>query len=99
MRPASSEEEYEQAHPIQVELAAGEATLRQDQVPGTLLTDFETQVIIPLGKVVRLGYKVVWENELFEMRDPSGAVVEAILGGMPYGEHGASRDPHRQVGR
>ena len=77
LRPAKSSAEFEQAVPIKVELAAGVATLRQVQSTGTLVTDFDTQLIVPLGKVVKLGYKVVWEGECFEM-DP-GAKVEVLL--------------------
>ena len=79
LRPAHSTEEYEGAIPIKVELAAGETTLRQVQGSGTLLTDFETQVIIPLGKVTRLGYKVTWEKEVFDLRDHFGPKVDVIL--------------------
>ena len=79
LRPAKSKVEFEKAVPIKVELAAGVATLRQVQTTGTLVTDFETQLIIPLGKVVRLGYKVTWEGEQFEMVDPNGMKVEVKL--------------------
>ena len=80
LRPAFTEQEYDEALPIKVELAAGgETVLRQDPATGTLLTNFETQVIIPLGKVVRMGYKVTWENDMFEMCDGSGSKVEVEL--------------------
>ena len=39
-----------------MQLAQGEAKLRQDPVTGTLLTVEPTQAIIPLGKIVNLGY-------------------------------------------
>ena len=79
LRPAKSKAEFEQAVPIQVELAAGVATLRQVQSTGTLVTDFDTQLIVPLGKVVKLGYKVMWEGESFELVDPTGVKVEVVL--------------------
>ena len=79
LRPACSKEEFEKAIPIKVELAAGVTTLRQVEATGTLLTDFDTQIIVPLGKVVRLGYKVKWENDSFELWDPSGKRVEVLL--------------------
>ena len=62
LRPAKNKAEFDRAVPIQVELAAGVATLRQVRTTGTLVTDFDTQLIVPLGKVVRLGYKVSWEG-------------------------------------
>lgn len=46
---------------------------------GALVTDFETQVIVPLGKVVRLGYRVKWEGEAFELFSPSGTKIEVLL--------------------
>lgn len=79
LRPAVSKEEFEDAVPIKVELAAGVATLRQVQTTGTLVTDFDTQLIVPLGKVVKLGYKVSWEGEEFLMLDPKGKMIEVQL--------------------
>eukprot|EP00913_Durusdinium_trenchii_P001700 g1572.t1 len=79
LRPAKSKAEFEKAVPIKVELAAGVATLRQVQTTGTLVTDFDTQLIVPLGKVVKLGYKVTWENEEFEILDPKGMKLDVIL--------------------
>ena len=79
LRPTKSKEEFEEAVPIKVELAAGVATLRQVQTTGTLVTDFDTQLIVPLGKVVKLGYKVTWEGEEFEMLDPKGRKIEVQL--------------------
>ena len=76
LRPARRKEEFEKAIPIKVELAAGVTTLRQVEATGTLLTDFDTQIIVPLGKVVRLGYKVKWENDSFELWDQR---VEVLL--------------------
>ena len=87
LRPARSRTEFDEAVPIKVELAAGVATLRQIRSTGTLVTDFDTQLIIPLGKmvkVVKLGYKVTWEGEEFEMLDAKGKKVEVLLeGGCP----------------
>ena len=79
LRPAKNKTEFEQAVPIKVELAAGVTTLRQVQTTGTLVTDFDTQLIIPLGKVVKLGYKVTWEAEEFEMLDPKGVKIPVQL--------------------
>ena len=79
LRPAKNKAEFEQAVPIKVELAAGVTTLRQVQTTGTLVTDFDTQLIVPLGKVVKLGYKVTWEGEEFEMLDPKGAKIPVQL--------------------
>ena len=79
LRPAKTKAEFEKAVPIKVELAAGVATLRQVQTTGTLVTDFDTQLIVPLGKVVKLGYRVTWEGEQFEMVDPTDAKIDVEL--------------------
>ena len=74
-----SMEEFQDAVPIQVELAAGEVTLRQDPATGTLLTDYPVQTIIPLGRIARLGYKILWQHEEFELRDPRGVEIPVEL--------------------
>ena len=79
LRPARSKKEFEAAVPIKVELAAGVTTLRQVETTGTLITDFDTQTIVPLGKVVRLGYKVKWEGDSFELWDKLGEKIEVVL--------------------
>ena len=79
LRPARNKAEFEKAMPIKVELAAGVTTLRQVEATGTLLTDFETQTIVPLGKIVRLGYKVKWEGDVFELLSPAGKEVKVLL--------------------
>ena len=79
LRPAHSKAEFDRAIPIKVELAAGVTTLRQVETSGTLLTDFDTQTIVPLGKIVRLGYKVKWEGESFELWNPANKKVEVLL--------------------
>ena len=78
LRPARSKKEFDAAIPIKVELAAGVATLRQVAATGTLITDFDTQTIVPLGKVVRLGYKVKWESDTFEMWNYLGEKIEVV---------------------
>ena len=79
LRSACSMEEFQDAVPIQVELAAGEVTLRQDPATGTLLTDYPVQTIIPLGRIARLGYKILWQHEEFELRDPRGVEIPVEL--------------------
>ena len=79
LRPARSKKEFDAAIPIKVELAAGVTTLRQVAATGTLITDFDTQTIVPVGKVVRLGYKVKWESDTFEMWNYLGEKIEVVL--------------------
>ena len=74
LRSARSMEEFQDAVPIQVELAAGEVTLRQDPATGTLLTEGYL-TIIPLGRIARLGYKILWQHEEFELRESRGVEI------------------------
>ena len=83
LRPARSKAEYDKALPIKVELAAGVTTLRQVETTGTLITDFDTQTIVPLGKIVRLGYRVCWEGESFELWDSASKVEVQLESGCP----------------
>ena len=100
LRPAKNKAEFEQAVPIKVELAAGVTTLRQVQTTGTLVTDFDTQLIMYLlGKVVKLGYKVTWEGEEFEMLDPKGAKIPVQLeAGCPTVDLGVAKQVDQGVG-
>ena len=79
LRPTCSKAECDKALPIKVKLTAGITTLRQVETTGTLITDFDTQAIVPLGKIVRLGYRVCWEGESFELWDSAGSKVEVQL--------------------
>ena len=81
LRQARSTEEYQMAVPTRVELAAGEVTLRQVESTGTLLTDFPTQVIVPLGKLALSGFKVHWEGDEFRLFDPNGVKLDVVLEG------------------
>ena len=81
LRQARSTEEYQMAVPTRVELAAGEVTLRQVESTGTLLTDFPTQVIVPLGKLALSGFRVHWEGDEFRLFDPNGVKLDVILEG------------------
>ena len=79
LRSAKSKEEFESAIPTKVELAAGEVTLRQVEGTGTLVTDFDTQTIIPLGKLALMGYQVMWNSDGFTLKDPKGKRLEVEL--------------------
>ena len=84
LRMPRSQTEYDDAVPIRVELASGETVLRQVVETGTLLTDVPTQTIVPLGKLMVLGYAVDWNSEGFHLRTPNGQEVDTHLdGGCP----------------
>eukprot|EP00435_Cladocopium_sp_Y103_P032537 s1994_g8.t1 len=47
---------------------------------GTLLAEnVETQVIIPLGKLAAIGYKVKWDERGFELASPEGDLIDVEL--------------------
>lgn len=74
LRPAKSKEEFEKAIPIKVELTAGVTA-----PAGGGNWHFDTQTVVPLGKVVCLGYKVKWEGESFELWNQSGERIGVLL--------------------
>ena len=69
--PAKTKAEFEKAVPIKVELAAGVATLRQVQTTGTLVTDFDTQLIVemvdPNGAKTDVELEAGWRPEREEL--------------------------------
>eukprot|EP00435_Cladocopium_sp_Y103_P000685 s2805_g1.t1 len=80
LRPPANELELSESVPIKVELAAGEAVLHQVKDTGTLLAEnVETQVIIPLGKLAAIGYKVKWDERGFELVSPEGDLIDVEL--------------------
>ena len=80
-----------------MELAAGEAVLHQVKDTGTLLAENETQVIIPLGKLAAIGFKVKWDEKGFELASPEGDLVDVELEAGSYcgrsGRSGVDRGP------
>lgn len=69
------------ATPVRVELAAGEVVLRQLPGSGILLSQEPTQTIVPLGKLILLGYTVQWDGDGFLLRAPGGNEIETMLEG------------------
>lgn len=55
--------------------------LRQLPDSGVLLSKESTQIIVPLGKLMVLGYSVNWNSDGFVLTSPSGEVVETTLEG------------------
>ena len=54
--------------------------LHQVKDTGTLLAEnVETQVIIPLGKLAAIGYKVKWDEKGFELASSEGDLVDMEL--------------------
>ena len=79
LRMARDDQEYECAVPVRVELASGVTMLRQIKETGTLLTREPTQMIIPLGRLISLGYRVDWKKEGFKLKDPDGSEIPTCV--------------------
>ena len=63
LKRARSQVEWDNAKPVTVKLASGEAQLRQHVVTGTLLTQQSVQEIIPVSKMLEVGYQLQWTKE------------------------------------
>lgn len=63
LRQKKSEEEWKRAKEVKVQLAAGETQMRQCEETGTLLFEEGDQTIIPVTKLVGLGYVIKWDKE------------------------------------
>ena len=60
LKRARSQVEWDNARPVTVKLASGEAQLL---VSGTLLTQQQVQEIIPVSKMLEAGYQLQWTKE------------------------------------
>lgn len=63
LRQRKTQEEWAQASPVSVKLAAGETQMRQCSDTTTLLVEEPVQAIIPVAKVIDLGYVVHWDRD------------------------------------
>ena len=63
LKRARSPQEWETAKSVTVKLASGEAQLRQHVVTGMLLTQQSIQEIIPVSKMLEVGYQLRWTKE------------------------------------
>ena len=80
LRPAKSREEWDAAMECEVSLASGKVWMRMNKTTGTLLTlDRRTQRIIPIRELVRLGIRVVWEENAIKMSRADGSQLPVWL--------------------
>ena len=80
LRPAKSREEWDTAMECEVSLASGKVWMRMNKTTGTLLTlDRRTQRIIPIRELVRLGIRVVWEENAIKMSRADGSQLPVWL--------------------
>ena len=100
LRRAESEEEWNRAQEVRVELAEGSVMLRQIPWTKTLLTQNEVQTIVPLGVLISLGYEAYWEKDRFTLTDPSGALLGVMVEGMcPTVDEGLGRELIKEIER
>ena len=67
LRQCRSQAEWDSATPTVVNLALGEASLRQKDINGTLLTKGRIQPIIPVQDLTMIGVKAVWQERMCHM--------------------------------
>ena len=100
LRRAESEEEWNRAQEVRVELAEGSVMLRQIPWTKTLLTQNEVQTIVPLGVLISLGYEAYWEKDRFTLTDPSGVLLDVMVEGMcPTVDEGLGRELIKEIER
>ena len=63
LRRAKSQEEWNNGQQVTVQLASGEVTMKQCCETGTLLVLESIQPIIPVAKLMDLGYSLRWSRE------------------------------------
>ena len=60
MRQAKSKQEWDQGSPVQVQLASQEVEMRLHPQTNTLLVHHPVQQIVPLAKLIEVGWHVQW---------------------------------------
>ena len=70
--------------PVTVELASGSTTLFRVKEHSTLLTKEQVEVIVPLHRLVKLGYKLQWTSAGVKINHPQSGRIDCTLrGGCP----------------
>ena len=63
LRKWRTSQEWNEAIPVNVKLAAGEVQMRQHPLTSTLLTNDDVQAIVPVAKLIECGYVITWNRE------------------------------------
>ena len=83
LRTAEPGERHE-LEPVQVELAAGSTWLYRHRGHRTLLSLEEVEPILPLHRVISLGYKLEWSRKGCRIHHPERGIINCIMrGGCP----------------
>ena len=84
LRQAHSRQEWDLATEVRVQLAKGETRLRQDAQTGTLLSLEPTQPLVPVGKIVEIGYSLRWDRAKCSVEHPAhGSIPVQLAQGCP----------------
>ena len=75
----ASTKEWERATPIQVQLASGTVELRQCPQTGFVLSREPVQTIIPMAKMAEMGYSLVWNQHMCEMRHAQHGKLPIVM--------------------
>ena len=78
LRRARSDQEYQQAEPVQVSLASGSVSMRQSPVSRTLLVKEEVQPIVPLSDLINIGVSIEWNDRGCKMKH-AGRILPVYL--------------------
>ena len=79
LRQARSEKEWNQAKPIEVQLAAGSVEMRIDEATGTLLSRTPVQPLIPVSKLAEVGYRLQWSKDECRFEHPKHGTLPTRL--------------------
>ena len=88
-----SQEEWIAAVPIKVQLASGETEMKQDIKASTLLVQRSIQPIVPVSKLVDLGYVVNWSKDrcIIENGKHGRNPIQMCQGTLSYGTTSVGR--------
>ena len=78
LRRARSDQEYQQAEPVQVSLASGSVHMRQSPQSRTLLVKEEVQPIVPLSDLINIGVSIEWNDRGCKMKH-AGRILPVFL--------------------
>ena len=84
LRSTSSSQEWSNATPVRVKLASGEIERRQCPETATLLSREEVQMVVPVAKILEVGYTMLWTKEGCRVEHPGlGKVPVKLVQGCP----------------
>ena len=79
LRMRKSQEEWDSGIPVTVQLASGEVEMRQCGQTNTLLVQEKIQPIVPVAKLLELGYTINWSRQECRIENVKYGRVPVIL--------------------